>query len=157
MTPTAQLVVTRLHSDVKLPRIATPVSIGADVYAYLKSESGREIKMMIPPGMSRLVPTGIVVVAEPPFSLLACSRSGLANERNLFVLNAPGVIDPDYRGELKVILYNASQEAQWIQHEDRIMQLIMVPIPVPEISDSPMDLRGLTSVRGEAGFGSTGR
>ena len=154
--PHIMLKVTLIHRDAKLPRIATPESIGADVYAYLKSESGREIKMVIPPGTTRMVPTGIVALAQPPFSILVCSRSGLAAQRTLFVTNAPGVVDPDYRGEIKVLLHNAGVENQWIAHGDRIAQLILVPIPIPDVSESELDLRLIDSHRGAAGFGSTG-
>lgn len=156
MYPQIMLKVTRLHSDAKLPRLATPESIGADVYAYLKSESGREIKMVVPPGVTRMIPTGIIVVAQPPFSVLVCSRSGLAKD-SIFVLNAPGVVDPDYRGEIKILLHNASAQNHWVEHNDRIAQLLLVPVPIPSISESELDLRHLESARGEAGFGSTGR
>lgn len=156
MNPHVMLKITKLHSDAKLPRLGTPESIGADVYAYLKSESGREIKMVIPPGTTRMVSTGIVAVAQPPFSILVCSRSGLAAQRTLFVTNAPGVVDPDYRGEIKVLLHNAGTQNQWIGHAERIAQLILVPIPIPDVSESDLDLRMLTSTRGDAGFGSTG-
>lgn len=157
MYPHVMLKATLLHPDAKLPRRATPESIGADVYAYLKTEHGRPNKLVIPPGTTRMVPSGIVAVAQPPFSILVCSRSGLAAERTLFVTNAPGVVDPDYRGEIKVLLHNAGTTNQWIEHGDRIAQLILVPIPVPDVSESEIDLRQLLSSRGEAGFGSTGR
>jgi dUTP pyrophosphatase len=153
---TAQLMCTRLADDVRLPRVATEVSIGADVYAYLKSESGRPIKMLVPPGMTRMIPTGLVAVSEPPYSILVCSRSGLAT-KGIFVANAPGVVDPDYRGEIKILLHNASGEVHWVEHGDRIAQIILVPVPVPIVGESSMDLTQLTSIRGEAGFGSTGR
>jgi dUTP diphosphatase len=156
MYPRLMLKVTRIHPDARLPKTATAESIGADVYAYLKSEQGRPIKMVIPPGVTRMIPTGIIAVAQPPFSILACSRSGLA-VKSIFVTNAPGVIDPDYRGEVKVLLHNASSENHWVEHNDRIAQLILVPIPIPDVSESEIDLRQLTSTRGEAGFGSTGR
>lgn len=155
--PRMQLKVTKLHPDVKLPRVATSESIGADVYAYLKTESGRANKLVIPRNTARLVPTGLVVLAQPPFSVLVCSRSGLAFEETLFVANAPGIVDPDFRGELKIILFNGGTENQWIEHGDRIAQLILAPIPVPEVSESELDLRHIDSERGAAGFGSTGR
>lgn len=156
-TPHAALKVTRLHDDVKLPRKATSESIGADVYAYLKTESGRTNKMVIPPATTRMVPTGLVALAQPPFSILVCSRSGLAAERTLFVTNSPGVVDPDYRGEIKILLHNGGTQNQWIEHGDRIAQLVLLPIPIPDISESELDLRLLDSERGENGFGSTGR
>jgi len=154
--PHAALKITKIHPDAKLPRVATPESIGADVYAYLRTESGRENKMVIPPGTTRMVPTGIVALAQPPFSILVCSRSGLAAQRTLFVTNSPGVVDPDYRGEIKILLHNAGTENQWVAHNDRVAQLILVPIPYPTVSESELDLRLLDSHRGEDGFGSTG-
>lgn len=157
MTATAQIKITRIHPNARLPKPATPLSIGADIYACLRTESGNPTKMMIPVSMTRLIPTGIVAVAEPPFSLLVASRSGMAKERSVFVLNSPGVIDPDYRGEIKVLLHNSGGETQWISDGDRIAQLILVPIPIPDVSESDLDLRKLSTIRGEAGFGSTGR
>jgi dUTP pyrophosphatase len=153
---TAELKCTKLYPDVKLPRVATEMSIGADVYAYLKSERGTPIKMAVPSGMTRMIPTGLIVVSEPPYSIIVCSRSGLAN-KGIVVMNAPGIVDPDYRGEVKIILYNASTEPHWVEHGDRIAQLVLMPAPIPEISESDIDLRQLSSIRGEAGFGSTGR
>ena len=153
---TAQLKCTKLADDVRLPHLATDISIGADVYAYLKSESGHPIKMGIGSGMTRTIPTGLVVVSEPPYSILVCSRSGMSLS-GLCVANAPGVIDPDYRGELKIIVHNLGAQPYWIEHGDRIAQLILVPIPSPMVSEAEFDLRHLTSLRGEAGLGSTGR
>lgn len=156
INPHVALKITKIHPDAKLPRIATPESIGADVYAYLKTESGRANKLVIPPGTTRMVPTGVVGLAQPPFSILVCSRSGLAASRALFVTNSPGVIDPDYRGEIKILLHNGGFENQWIEHGDRIAQLILVPIPIPDVSESELDLRLIDSHRGDKGFGSTG-
>lgn len=154
--PHIMLKITKLHKDAKLPRVATPESIGADVYAYCKSETGREIKMVIAPGTTRMIPTGIIAVAQPPFCIFVCSRSGLAKE-SLFVINAPGVVDPDYRGEIKILLHNAGGGNHWVEHGDRIAQLVLLPIPTPDVSESAIDLRYMESTRGEAGFGSTGR
>lgn len=156
MYPHIMLKITKLHEDAKLPRTATPEAIGADVYAYCKSERGSAIKMVIPPGTTRMIPTGIIAVAQPPFCIFVCSRSGLAKD-SLFVINAPGVVDPDYRGEIKILLHNAGVQNYWVEHGDRIAQLVMLPIPTPDVSESDLDLRHLTSTRGEAGFGSTGR
>ncbi len=156
MYPRIMLKITKIHPDAKLPRLATPESIGADVYAYIKSEHGSPIKMVIPPGSTRMIPTGIIAVAQPPFSIFVCSRSGLAREA-MFVTNAPGVVDPDYRGEIKILLHNAGIQNQWVEHGNRIAQLVLLPIPIPDVSESELDLRNLASIRGEAGFGSTGR
>lgn len=156
MFASAQLAITRIHPDAKLPRKGTEDSIGADVYAYITSATGHSLKTVIPPNTTRAIRTGIVAVAQPPFSIFVCSRSGMAKDKALFVTNAPGVIDPDYRGEVVVLLHNAGTENQWVSHEDRIAQLVLIPIPIPLIIESELDLRKLTSARGEAGFGSTG-
>lgn len=156
MNPHIMLKITLMHPDAKLPRTATPESIGADVYAYCKSESGRPVKLVVPAQSTRMIPTGIIAVSQPPFSILVCSRSGLAS-KGIFVTNAPGVIDPDYRGEIKILLHNATDQPHWVEHHDRIAQLVLFPIPIPDVSESEIDLRKLTSIRGDAGFGSTGR
>jgi dUTP pyrophosphatase len=176
------LVVTRLKPDVKMPSLGTPNSVGADIHAYIKTERGAPSKMLIAPRASRAIPTGLIVKHEvflvpdiPPnivgvthsvwpskasheqHIVMVCSRSGMAKERNIFVTNSPGIIDPDYRGEVMVLLYNGSHEAQYIEDGDRIAQLILAPIPVPLIRESefPLDLEQTT--RGDKGFGSTGR
>lgn len=172
------LTFTRLKPDVLPPRLGTPNSVGADIHAYIKTERGQPSKMMIAPRASRAIPTGLIVKHEtfmvpdtktfhhgtgaavpdsPPHIIMVCSRSGMAKERNIFVTNSPGIIDPDYRGEVMVLLYNGSHEAQYIEDGDRIAQLILAPIPVPVLRESltPLDLEQTT--RGRAGFGSTGR
>lgn len=157
MTHTARMAITRIHPNAQIPVAATSMSIGADVYACIRSDKGQPLKMVIPPSMTRLIPTGIVAVTEPPYSILVASRSGLAKDRSVFVLNSPGVIDPDYRGEIKILLHNSGGENQWISDGDRIAQLILVPIPIPEVVESKVDLRSLMTIRGDNGFGSTGR
>lgn len=151
----AKVAITKIHDDAQLPTLGTSESIGADVYAYLKTDSGRTNKLVIPPNTTRAVPTGIVAFAQPPFSLFVASRSGMAMKA-LFVTNAPGIIDPDYRGEIKILLHNGGVENQWIEHGYRIAQLVLVPCPTPLIVEATVDIRTLVSTRGENGFGSTG-
>src|SRR6478735_7688066 len=117
-TPVAQIKITKIHPHAKLPTLGTPGSVGVDLYACIRSDSGTPLKMVIPPTMTRLIPTGLVAVVESPYTLLVCSRSGMAKERSVFVLNSPGVIDPDYRGEIKILLHNAGGENQWISDGD---------------------------------------
>lgn len=154
------LLFTRMHPDVLPPRLGTPNSVGADVHAYIKTESGRPSKMMIPVQATRAIPTGLVVAHSPMLgflhSIFVCSRSGMA-KKSVFVTNSPGVIDPDYRGEVIVLLYNGSHEPQWIEDGDRIAQLVLAPTPVPVLMESNLDLRTEQTTRGENGFGSTGR
>lgn len=149
------LLIKRTHPDAKLPYRGTENSVGLDLHAYLVSETGRPSTAIIPPRNTRAIPTGLVVSPPEGFALYLCSRSGLAKERSLFVTNAPGVIDPDYRGELMVLLYNGGTETYYVKHEDRIGQLIALPaliMSMMEIDDLP-----LNTSRGDKGFGSTGR
>jgi dUTP pyrophosphatase len=154
---------TKLQPDAKPPFLATANSIGADIHAYLKTEYGKPSTMLVAPGATRLVPTGLIVVArsnplrdEAARFLAVCSRSGLAT-KGIFVANAPGIIDPDYRGELKVILFNGSPEPHWVQHNDRIAQLVTIAGHVPNPFESQFPLSGEVTERGDKGFGSSGK
>jgi len=143
----------------KDPRAKVPVrspdsAIGLDVFAFLLTESGRASSRAIHIKGVTAVPTGLVVQSPSGYYLQICSRSGLA-ARGLFVANAPGIIDPDYTGELVILLFNGSYETQYVAHEHRIAQLILQPIirtDVIELPNPPIIHAG----RGEAGFGSTG-
>lgn len=144
----------KLYPDAELPIRVTESSAGLDVSAYLISETGRRTYALIPPRTSRVVSTGLVLIAPPGFLMLVCSRSGLASERNpVFVANAPGVIDPDYTGELKIILYNGGHESVNITHGQRIAQILLIQhhtFPFREITTLPQ------TARGDKGFGSSG-
>lgn len=142
----------KLHPDAKIPQSYTEESVGLDLHAFLQTENGRKNNMLIPPRTVRNVPTGLQVEAPRKYFLVVCSRSGLA-KNGLFVANAPGIIDPDYRGEIKVLLYNGGYEAYYVQHEQRIAQLILLPAPRPLVVES-WELS--KTERGEKGFGSTG-
>lgn len=150
------LQIKRLVDSAKLPTRGTPTSIGLDVYAHLLTDTGRPNTAIIPPRSTRLIDTGLAVRPPEGYAVFVCSRSGLAADRQrpLFVANAPGVVDPDYIGELKIILYNAGHESYYVKHEDRIAQLVILPCQVWEIEE----VASLPpTLRGEAGFGSTGR
>lgn len=144
----------RRYPDVKLPIRATEQAVGYDLFAYYKTESGRPNKLLIPPRCTRAVPTGLMVIPPPGYSIFIASRSGMAFERSVFVTNAPGVVDPDYRGEIMVLLYNGSHESQYILHDDRVGQMIFLPFKSFEMQE--LDKMDETS-RGDKGFGSTGR
>lgn len=149
------LLIKRKYPDAKLPFRGTENSIGLDLHAYLISDSGRPNTALVPSNSSRAIPTGLIVAPPLGYALFVCSRSGLAKDRALFVTNAPGIIDPDYRGELMVLLYNGGHEAYYVKHEDRIGQLIALPalvMSMMEVDDLP-----LSTSRGDKGFGSTGR
>lgn len=111
-------------------------------------------KGMIPPGTHRLVATGTQVAIPEGYVGLVCSRSGLANKFGVFVLNAPGIVDPDYIGDVGVILENSGKEAFFYEEGDRIAQLLIVETPDIKFSKSQKELK--SSVRGEEGFGSSG-
>lgn len=136
------------QEDLGLATYATAGSAGVDLRA---SEAAR-----IEPGQRLLVPTGVQVAIPAGYEGQIRPRSGLALRVGLTVLNSPGTIDSDYRGELKVILIHHGSEAYEIARGERIAQLVFAPVvqaawrPVAELS--PAD-----STRGEAGFGHTGR
>lgn len=143
----------KLHHEAILPRRFTEGAVGWDIHAQLVGENGRPVKCIIPPRSTRNLPTGLLI--EPPegYFVLVCSRSGMA-EGSIFVANSPGIIDPDYRGEVKVLLYNGGYENHWVQHQDRIAQLVLIPVTPLTIVE--VETLSPTS-RGEAGIGSTGR
>lgn len=142
----------RMHPDAILPRRGTEQSVGLDLHAYLISETGRPNSRILPPRTTVNVKTGLIMVAPPGFCLLVTSRSGLAG-KSIFVTNGPGVIDPDYRGEICVLMYNGGHETYYIKHEDRIAQVLVAPILVhPYVEVEAFD----ETERGAKGFGSTG-
>ena len=110
--------------------------------------------IIIKPKTSSLIPTGISVAFSDDYEIQIRPRSGLAAKNNISVLNTPGTIDSDYRGELKVILFNHGNTEFLINNKDRIAQMILTPvikIDLEETDNLPK------TVRGESGFGSTGK
>jgi len=156
-----QLLLKKIHPEVKLPERAYSNSVGLDLSAFLLTEAGGSNSVLIPPGVVKSIPTGLFfggildlgsVTPHRPF-LAVCSRSGLA-ERGLFVANAPGIVDPDYRGEIKVLLANVSYTSHYIRHGDRIAQAVVTAYGTPDI----VEVEALEPTeRGEKGFGSSGR
>ena len=134
-------------TDNDLPVYETGLSAGMDVRAEL------EKPIVLNPGLSNLIPTGLYVEIPPGYEIQVRPRSGLAFNRGITVLNAPGTIDADYRGELGVILINTSSESQTIEPGERIAQLVISP--VYQIEWVEVDELGETE-RGSGGFGSTG-
>lgn len=130
-----------------LPAYQTPASAGMDLRAAL------DAPLVLEPGARSLIPTGLRLEIPPGYEGQVRPRSGLALKRGLTVLNAPGTIDADYRGEVGVILINLSREAQRIEPGERIAQLVFAPVARAVLveSDSLAD-----SERGAGGFGSTG-
>jgi len=130
-----------------LPAYATDGAAGADLCAAVESE------LVLDPGERRAVPTGLVLEIPEGYEGQVRPRSGLAITAGLTIVNAPGTIDSDYRGELKVLLVNLGSEAVSIGRGDRIAQLLIAPVTRASFVETE-DLSA--SERGEGGFGSTG-
>ena len=137
----------KLFSDVLIPKYETLGSSGMDLAAYIKED------IVINPGDKALVPTGFSLSIPQGFEVQIRPRSGLAAKKSLTVLNTPGTIDSDYRGEVKVILINHSKVQFVVKNTERIAQMVICPVErvkleeVQELSDTD---------RGIGGFGSTG-
>jgi len=133
--------------DIPLPAYATDGSAGMDLYAAPESE------ITLPPGHRALIPTGIKIAIPSGYEGQVRARSGLAWKRGLGMVNAPGTIDSDFRGEVHIILINWSDEPQTIQRGDRIAQLVIAPVIRAElVEEKHLDL----TERGDGGFGHTG-
>ena len=144
----AKVLIKKLDSAVELPAYKTKGASGMDLMAFIKET------ITLKPQKSCLIPTGISLAFQNDFEIQIRPRSGLAAKNNISVLNTPGTIDSDYRGEIKVILYNYGNNDFLINNKDRIAQMILVPIlkmNLEETDNLP------ESVRGEDGFGSTGK
>ena len=138
----------KLDSSVELPSYKTDGASGMDLMAFI--EKPIELK----PGKSCLVPTGLSVAFSKEYEIQIRPRSGLAAKKNISVLNTPGTIDSDYRGELKVILFNHGSENFMINNNDRIAQMVLAPVikmELEEVDQLP------ETIRGSGGFGSTGK
>ena len=145
------------HEDAELPEAGVPGDAGLDVRAYIKGKEGKARRILIGPGSTRLIPTGIRVQPSlTGFAILVLSRSGLAAQYGVFVANSPGLIDPGYTGELQIILYNSGRETFYVSDRMRVAQLM----PVPLVLDLQTPVRQVAklreSERGDSGFGSTG-
>ena len=138
----------KLDSSVELPSYKTDGASGMDLMAFIKEP------INLKPYTSCLVPTGISVAFSDEFEIQIRPRSGLAAKNSISVLNTPGTIDSDYRGEIKVILFNHGSNDFLINNKDRIAQMVLTPvvkIDLEETNDLP------NTVRGKGGFGSTGK
>ena len=144
----AKVLIQRLDPAAELPVYKTSGASGMDLMAFIKEP------INLKPGTSCLVPTGLSVAFSEDYEIQIRPRSGLAAKNNITVLNTPGTIDSDYRGEIKVIIYNHGKENFIINNNDRIAQMILSPIikmELEEINNLPK------TVRGKGGFGSTGK
>ena len=143
-----KVLIKKLHPDVKIPSYKTKGASGMDLMAYLDKSINLE------PGKSCLVPTGLSIAFPEKYEIQIRPRSGLAAKNNISVLNTPGTIDSDYRGEIKIILFNHSNENFKINNGDRIAQMVLAPTVKMDLEETS-ELPG--SIRGEGGFGSTGK
>lgn len=142
--------IARLHPDAVLPQRMSEHAAGYDLAACL----GVERSIELPAGGRARVPTGLRIAIPTGFEGQVRPRSGLAARHGVTVLNAPGTIDADYRGELMVLLVNLGDEAVRIAHGDRIAQLVIAP--VADVALTLVEAIAVDSTRGEGGFGSTG-
>jgi len=143
-----KVLIKKLDSKVQLPKYKTDGSSGMDLMAFLESP------VNLKPQESELIPTGISIAIPEDTEVQIRPRSGLAAKSNISVLNTPGTIDSDYRGEIKIILFNHGKEDFVINNNDRIAQMILMPIvkaEFEEVENLPKTLRG------SGGFGSTGK
>ena len=144
----AKVLIKKLDPSVELPAYKTDGASGMDLMALIKEP------INLKPNSSCLVPTGLAVAFSSDFEIQIRPRSGLAAKNRISVLNTPGTIDSDYRGEIKVILFNHGKNEFLINNRDRIAQMILTPVikMVLQETDELPD-----TIRGEGGFGSTGK
>ena len=143
-----KVLVKKLNSLAKLPSYKTDGASGMDLMACI------EKPIRLEPGKSCLIPTGLSVAFSEKYEIQIRPRSGLAAKNNISVLNTPGTIDSDYRGELKIILFNHSNENFIIKNNDRVAQMVLTPIIKMELEETNALPE---SIRGKGGFGSTGK
>ena len=142
-----KLLIKKLDKKVITPEYKTKGSSGMDLMANIKDA------VFLEPGKSDIIPTGIAISIPVGYEIQIRPRSGLAAKKKITVLNAPGTIDADYRGEIKVILINLGNEEFKINPNDRIAQMVLCPVIKAELVEVD-ELQN--TKRGEGGFGSTG-
>ena len=143
-----KVLVKKLNSKAQLPKYKTSGSSGMDLMALIENP------IKIKPQESALIATGISIAIPEGTEVQIRPRSGLAAKSSIGVLNTPGTIDSDYRGEIKIILFNHGKEDFTINNNDRVAQMVLMPIlkaEFEEVEDLPETLRG------SEGFGSTGK
>ena len=144
----AKVLVKRLDTKVKIPEYKTIGSSGMDLMAFIENS----IKIL--PNTLELIPTGLSIAIPEDLEIQIRPRSGLAAKSSITVLNTPGTIDSDYRGEIKIILFNHGNKDFIVNNNDRIAQMVLMPVlkmELEEVDQLP------ESIRGSGGFGSTGK
>ena len=143
-----KILIKKINKHIKLPTYKTSGSSGMDLIAYAKS------KITIKPSKTAIIPTGITLAIPKNYEMHIRPRSGLAAKKNISVLNTPGTIDSDYRGEIKIILINLSKKPFVVKSGDRIAQMILCPVVKAKFKE----VKNLPNiVRDRGGFGSTGK
>ena len=143
-----KVLIKKLNPAAEIPVYKTEGASGMDLMAFID----KPIKLA--PKSSCLVPTGLSVAFSDVYEIQIRPRSGLAAKNNISVLNTPGTIDSDYRGEIKIILFNHGSNEFIINNKDRVAQIILIPVykmELEEVENLPKTLRG------KSGFGSTGK
>ncbi len=143
-----KVLVKKLNPKAELPKYKTVGSSGMDLMALIESP------IKIKPQNSALIPTGLSIAIPENTEVQIRPRSGLAAKSSISVLNTPGTIDSDYRGEIKIILFNHGKDEFVVNNNDRIAQMVLMPIlkaEFEEVNDLP------ETIRGSGGFGSTGK
>ena len=143
-----KVLIKKLDPAVKVPKYKTVGASGMDLMAFIKKP------IRLTPKSSCLIPTGLTIAFSEDYEIQIRPRSGLASKNNISVLNTPGTIDSDYRGEIKIILFNHGNSEFIINNNDRVAQMILTPVKkmeLEEVENLPDTLRG------KGGFGSTGK
>ena len=143
-----KILIKKLSKNIKLPNYETNGSSGMDLTANVEKE------IILKPGEKQLIPTGIALAMPKGYEIQIRPRSGLAAKKSISVLNTPGTVDSDYRGEIKIILINLSKESFMVKSGDRVAQMILCPVvkgKLQVVESLPK------TVRGKKGFGSTGK
>jgi len=143
-----KILVKKFDKNIKLPAYKTSGSSGMDVMAYIKN------RITIKPSKTAIIPTGITLGIPKNYEIQIRPRSGLAATKGISVLNTPGTIDSDYRGEIKIILINLSKKSFVVKSGDRIAQMVLCPVMKAKFKE----ITNLSKTkRGKGGFGSTGK
>ena len=143
-----KVLIKKLDPAVEIPTYKTTGASGMDLMAFIKKP------IRLTPKSSCLIPTGLTIAFSEDYEIQIRPRSGLAAKNNISVLNTPGTIDSDYRGEIKIILFNHGNTEFIIKNKDRVAQMILMPIlkmDLEVVDNLPVTLRG------KGGFGSTGK
>jgi len=143
-----KILVKKIKKNIKLPNYKTPGSSGMDLMAHLKKS------IVINHGKTALIPTGMTFAIPKNYEIQIRPRSGLAIKNGISVLNTPGTIDSDYRGEIKIILINLGKKSFVVKSGERIAQMVLCPITKAKLKE--VKILPKTS-RGKGGFGSTGK